>query len=189
MYPKTTYLSWFQEMSADVYSLLLKALAMSDNKDITCYPVRVSAAGAISELLEVSFEPGPFTWAILYFSSVLLSHYAFLFVFLQNDYLPPEWLPLLQAVIGRIGTEDEENIILFQLLRSIVEAGNENVAVHVPDIVLSIVGSILELMHPSLDPWPQVCVNSASTVVCHKCGSYSISSLAWKIIERKKGKV
>lgn len=40
-------------MSADVYSSLLKALALSDMGAISCYPVRVSAAGAIAELVEV----------------------------------------------------------------------------------------------------------------------------------------
>lgn len=42
-------------MSADVYSQLLMALVMPDKHDISCYPVRVSAAGAIATLLDVSF--------------------------------------------------------------------------------------------------------------------------------------
>lgn len=37
-----------------MYSSLLKALAMPDNEDTSCYPVRVSAAGAIAALLDVS---------------------------------------------------------------------------------------------------------------------------------------
>ncbi|CBI22815.3 unnamed protein product, partial [Vitis vinifera] len=45
-----------EEMSADVYSSLLKALAMPDMGDVSCYPVRVSAAGAIAGLLEV-YDP------------------------------------------------------------------------------------------------------------------------------------
>lgn len=40
-------------MSADIYNSLTKALSMLDIGDICCYPVRASAAGAISELLEV----------------------------------------------------------------------------------------------------------------------------------------
>lgn len=40
-------------MSTDVYSSLLMALAMPDAGDISCFPVRTSAAGAISELLDV----------------------------------------------------------------------------------------------------------------------------------------
>jgi hypothetical protein len=45
----------FQEMSADVYSQLLMALVMPDKQDTSCNPVRVSAAGAITTLLDVSF--------------------------------------------------------------------------------------------------------------------------------------
>ncbi|KAK9289104.1 hypothetical protein L1049_017576 [Liquidambar formosana] len=113
-------------MSADVYSSLLKALSMLDMGDITSYPVRASAAGAIAGLLE-------------------------------NDYLPPEWLPLLEVVAGGIGTEDEETTsILFQLLSSVVEAGNENVAVHVPYIVSSLVDAISKCIPHNQEPWPQV---------------------------------
>ena len=48
-----------QEMNADVYSSLLKALTMPDNENISCYPVRISAAGAIAELLEVGPNQPP----------------------------------------------------------------------------------------------------------------------------------
>lgn len=37
-----------------MYSSLLKALVMPDNEDTSCYPVRISAAGAIAVLLDVS---------------------------------------------------------------------------------------------------------------------------------------
>lgn len=114
-----------EEMSADVYSSLLKALAMPDKGDTSCYPVRVSAAGAIAALLE-------------------------------NDYAPPEWLPLLQVVISRIGNEDEESSVLFQLLSSMVESGNENIAVHIPYIVSSLAGAISKWIPPNPEPWPQV---------------------------------
>ncbi|XP_031396138.1 importin beta-like SAD2 homolog isoform X3 [Punica granatum] len=113
------------EMSSDIYSSLLKALAMVDTADTTCYPVRVSAAGAISQLLE-------------------------------NDYQPSEWMPLLNIVIGRIGYEDEESCILFKLLSSVVESGNENVTVHIPDIISSLVGAIVKYLPPNMEPWPQV---------------------------------
>lgn len=76
---------------------------------------------------------------------------------LQNEYLPPEWLPLLQVVVGRIGDEDEENSVLFQLLNTVVEAGNENVAVHMPYIISSLVGQISKAIPPNPEPWPQVC--------------------------------
>uniref|UniRef100_A0A9I9DMS1 Importin beta-like SAD2 homolog n=1 Tax=Cucumis melo TaxID=3656 RepID=A0A9I9DMS1_CUCME len=112
------------EVCAETYSSLVKALSMPD-KEVSFYPVRVSAAGAIAKLLE-------------------------------NDYLPPEWLPLLQVVIGGIGQDDEENSILFQLLSSIVEAGNENIGIHIPHVVLSLVGAISKSIPPNLEPWPQV---------------------------------
>ncbi|KAM1923099.1 hypothetical protein FF1_021647 [Malus domestica] len=44
-------------MSADVYSSLLKALAMPDNGDISCYPLRVSAAAANVGLLDNDYPP------------------------------------------------------------------------------------------------------------------------------------
>lgn len=114
-----------EEMSADVYSSLLKALAWSDMGDISCYPVRVSAAGAIAELVE-------------------------------NEYLPPEWLPVLQVMVGRIGDEDEESPIIFQLLSTLVEAGNESVAPHIPYIVSLLVGTILKHIPANPEPWPQM---------------------------------
>ncbi|WJZ86762.1 hypothetical protein VitviT2T_006189 [Vitis vinifera] len=74
----------------------------------------------------------------------------------QNDYLPPEWLPLLQVVVGGIGDEDEENSVLFQLLSTVVEAGNENVAVHLPHIISLLVGQISKSIPPNPEPWPQM---------------------------------
>ncbi|KAH9684053.1 Importin N-terminal domain-containing protein [Citrus sinensis] len=114
-----------EDISADVYSSLLKALQMLDKGDTSCYPVRASAAGAIVGLLE-------------------------------NDYMPPEWYPLLQVIVGRIGYEDEENSILFELLSSVVGAANENVVDHIPYIVSSLVAALSKHMHPSSEPWPQV---------------------------------
>ncbi|GMH18258.1 hypothetical protein Nepgr_020099 [Nepenthes gracilis] len=100
-----------EDMSADIYSSLLKALTMPDCGDLSCYPVRATAAGAIAGLLE-------------------------------NDYLPPNWLPLLEVLVGKIGNEDQETSMLFQLLSSVVEAGNEEVAVHAPLVVPSLVDAI-----------------------------------------------
>ncbi|KAF5941440.1 hypothetical protein HYC85_019082 [Camellia sinensis] len=113
-----------EEMSADIYSSLVKALSMPDMGDISCYPVRVSAAGAITELVE-------------------------------NDYLPPEWLPLLHIVVSRIADEGEETSILFQLLGTLVEAGNEHVSLHIPYIISSLVGTISKCIPPNPEPWPQ----------------------------------
>ncbi|CAN6548395.1 unnamed protein product [Malus baccata var. baccata] len=114
-----------EEMSADVYTSLLKALVMPDNGDISCYPVLVSAAAAIVGLLD-------------------------------NDYPPPEWLPLLQVVIGRIGNNEEESSSLFHLLSSVVEAGHENVVVHIPYIVSTLVVGISKCIPTDLEPWPQM---------------------------------
>ncbi|KAK9139093.1 hypothetical protein Scep_008774 [Stephania cephalantha] len=115
-----------EEMNADVYSSLLKAFVIPDFGDISCYPVRVSAAGAVAELLE-------------------------------NDYLPPEWLPLLQAVVNRTDCDDDnESSVGFQLLSTVVEAGGENVAIHIPSIVSAFVGTISKHIPPIPEPWPQV---------------------------------
>ncbi|KAJ1403033.1 Importin-beta, N-terminal domain [Sesbania bispinosa] len=114
-----------EEMSADVYSQLLMALVMPDKQDTSCYPVRVSAAGAITTLLD-------------------------------NDYMPPDFLPLLQVIVSNIGNDESESSILFQLLSSIMEAGDEKVAVHIPHIVSSLVGSISKWLTANLEPWPQV---------------------------------
>ncbi|KAF7836882.1 importin beta-like SAD2-like protein isoform X1 [Senna tora] len=118
-----------EEMSADVYSHLLRALVMLDKQDTSCYPVRVSAAGAIATLID-------------------------------NDYLPPEWLPLLQVIIGNIGNDDSESSILYQLLSSVMETGDEKVVVHIPDIVTSLVGAVSKYITPTLEPWPQVVVRA-----------------------------
>ena len=89
---------------------------------------------------------------------VLLLSFCFLF---QNDYMPPDFLPLLQVIVGNIGndeTESEsESSILFQLLSSIMEAGDEKVAVHIPHIVSSIVSPVSKWLTSNLEPWPQVC--------------------------------
>ncbi len=40
-----------------------------------------------------------------------------------------------------------------------MEAGDENVVVHIPYIVSSLVGAISKWIPANLEPWPQVCVN------------------------------
>ncbi|XP_057959016.1 importin beta-like SAD2 homolog [Malania oleifera] len=122
-----------EDLSADIYSSLLKALAMPDMGDISCYPVHSSAAGAIATLLE-------------------------------NDYLPPEWSPLLQVLVGRIGREDEETSIIFQLLSTVVEVGNENVAVHIPCIVSAVIDALLKCLAPNLDPTSQMVERGFATL-------------------------
>ncbi|XP_038723827.1 uncharacterized protein LOC120015460 isoform X2 [Tripterygium wilfordii] len=114
-----------KDMTEDIYSSLLKALAMNDQGDTSWDLVRVSAVGAIAELL-------------------------------ANDYPPPKWLPLLRFVIGRIENENDE--VLFNLLSSVVEAGIESLAVHIPFAVSSLVGALLKQGHPSLDQRPGLSV-------------------------------
>ncbi|XP_048129255.1 importin beta-like SAD2 isoform X2 [Rhodamnia argentea] len=137
-----------EDMSSEVYSHLLKALSMTDTTDISCYPVRVAAAGAMARLFE-------------------------------NDYPPPEWLPLLQVVINRINDEDEESSILFELLNSLMEAGNESVMVHIPDLVLPLVGAISKFLPPDMEPWPQVAEKGFATLaVMAQCWESFISEEA-----------
>lgn len=123
-----------EEMSADVYMSLLKALNMPDMEETSCYPVWVSASGAITELI-------------------------------QNEYLPPEWLSLLQVVIGRIADEREDTAILFELLGTLVEASNEHVMPHIPYIVSSLVGTISKCIPQDLEPWPQMVERGFSALV------------------------
>ncbi|KVH89698.1 Armadillo-like helical [Cynara cardunculus var. scolymus] len=119
------FLCSFQDMSSEIYSSLLKALAMQDMEDLSCYPVRVSAAGAIAQLVE-------------------------------NDFFPPEWLPILQVVVGRIRDNGEETSIMFELLKTLVEAGGDIVASHIPHIISLLAEDILKHIPPSPEPWPQV---------------------------------
>lgn len=115
-----------EAMCTDIYNSLMKALSMEDAEDVTCYPVRASASGAIAELIE-------------------------------NGYAPPDWVALLQVVVKRISAEDEnESALLFQLLGTIVDAGQEKVAAHIPGTVSNIVNTIINLLPPVPDPWPQV---------------------------------
>lgn len=76
--------------------------------------------------------------------------------YFQNDYFPPDWLPILQVVVGRIVDEGEETSILFQLLGTLVEAGNEHIALHIPYIISSLVGTISKCIPPTPEPWSQV---------------------------------
>ncbi|XP_021751943.1 uncharacterized protein LOC110717528 [Chenopodium quinoa] len=116
-----------EDMAADVYSALLKALTIPDCEDVSCYPVRASAAGAVVKILE-------------------------------SDYLPPDWLPILQVVVGRIGHEEEEIPMLFQLLSSVVEAGEKDVAVHIPLVVSQLADTIAKYMPSNIEPWPQAVI-------------------------------
>ncbi|XP_020101763.1 uncharacterized protein LOC109719467 isoform X2 [Ananas comosus] len=115
-----------EAMSADIYNSLTKALSTPDIGDISCYPVRASAAGAISELLENDYFPPD--WLSL--------------------------LGVLVNRIGE-GDENESSL-LFHLLGAIVKSGEEKVAAHIPDIITSIAGAISKQLPPIPEPWPQV---------------------------------
>ncbi|XP_060197509.1 uncharacterized protein LOC132626607 isoform X2 [Lycium barbarum] len=122
-------------MSADIYSSLVKALTMSDIGGVSCYPVRVTAAAAIAQLVE-------------------------------NEYMPPEWLPLLQVVCHRISDEEEDSSIYFQLLSTMIEAGNEKISPHIPDIVCLLVREISKNLPLDLEPWPQCFATLAVMAQC-----------------------
>lgn len=79
--------------------------------------------------------------------------------------MPPEWLPVLQVIIGNIGNDDGESSILYQLLSSVVETGDEKVAAHIPYIVSSLVGAVTKCLTPDLEPWPQVCTDLSCWIV------------------------
>lgn len=112
-------------MSADIYSSLVKALQMSDVGGVSCYPVRVTAAAAIAQLVE-------------------------------NEYMPPEWLPLLQVVSHRISDEEEDSSIYLQLLNTMIEAASEKLSPHIPDIVCLLVKETSKNLPLDLEPWPQM---------------------------------
>jgi len=79
------------------------------------------------------------------------------YVLLQNDYIPPDWLSLLQVLVNRIDNADEnESSLLFQLLSTVVESGQEKVAIHIPLIVSRVAGVISKNIPPIPEPWPQV---------------------------------
>jgi hypothetical protein len=76
---------------------------------------------------------------------------------LQNGYSSPDWVALLQVVVKRINAEDEnESALLFQLLGTVVEAGEEKLLPHIPGTVSNIANTIMNLLSPVPDPWPQV---------------------------------
>lgn len=122
-------------------------------EDITCYPVCASASGAIAELIE-------------------------------NSYVPPDWLILLQVVLKRISTGDEnESALLSKLLGTIVEGGQEKVLSHIPEIVSNIASTVMELLSPVPDPWPQKCMFPQSCLDDHLSSYPSIPGVSNSLIE------
>ncbi|KAJ1696023.1 hypothetical protein LUZ63_012721 [Rhynchospora breviuscula] len=124
-----------QAMSEDIHNAVTKALIAPDAEEISCYPIRASAAGALASLLD-------------------------------NEHFPSDWLSLLQVVVGRIGTGDEnESSILFQLIASIVESGQQKISIHVPGIVSTIAAAISPHIPSIPDPWPQVAEKGVACMV------------------------
>ncbi|MQM04400.1 hypothetical protein Taro_037202 [Colocasia esculenta] len=123
-----------QELCKDVYGSLMKALVMADEESCSCYPVHASAAGAIAQLLE-------------------------------NDYLPPDWLSLVEVIAKQMGYGDENEIsLLFQLISTVVEVGQQDLTVHIPTIVSSITNIMSKYLPPVPEPWPQVVEHGFATL-------------------------
>ncbi|KAG9144523.1 hypothetical protein Leryth_010748 [Lithospermum erythrorhizon] len=134
-----------EDMSVDIYSSLMKALGMPDMADTSCYPVRISASGAISQLVE-------------------------------NEYMPPEWLPLLKAVVGRISDDEEETSINLQLLSTLVETANEGIAPHIPHIIPLLARAISKCLADDSESWPQTVERGFATLaVMAQCWEQSMN--------------
>jgi hypothetical protein len=73
--------------------------------------------------------------------------------------MPPDFLPVLQVIVSNIGNDENDSSILFQLLSSIMETGEEKVSVHIPHIIPSLVGSVSKWLTSNLEPWPQACID------------------------------
>ncbi|KAI4303071.1 hypothetical protein MLD38_038747 [Melastoma candidum] len=74
----------------------------------------------------------------------------------ENDYPPPDWLQLLQVIVARIGSDDDESCILFQLLSCLVETASESVHTYIPDMIPPVVNAIMKFLPSDMEPWPQV---------------------------------
>lgn len=75
----------------------------------------------------------------------------------QDDYKPARWFPLLQAAVAGARTEEvSEAAISLQLLATVAEVGEEDVAPHVPEITAAVQGEICQHIPPHPEPWPMV---------------------------------
>ncbi|KAK9725349.1 hypothetical protein RND81_05G137800 [Saponaria officinalis] len=77
---------------------------------------------------------------------------------LDNDYPPSDWSSLLRVIVSRIGNEEREISMLFQLLSSVVDAGDEEVAIHAPVVIPLLVEAIAKLIPASPAPWSQAVI-------------------------------
>ncbi|KAG0600495.1 hypothetical protein M758_11G038800 [Ceratodon purpureus] len=115
-----------EDLNGAVYTALLKALLAPDAGGVSWRLVRASAAGALTSLL-------------------------------QDDYKPGLWLPLLQAAVAGARNKDEsEAAISLQLLATVAEVGEDDVAPHVPDITAAVQEEICQHIPPHPEPWPMV---------------------------------
>ncbi|KAI7726663.1 hypothetical protein M8C21_029973 [Ambrosia artemisiifolia] len=75
----------------------------------------------------------------------------------ENEFSPPEWLPVLQIVVDRITSDNEEEMsIMFELLITLVEAGADVVAPHIPHIISLLAQHVIKHIPLIPEPWPQV---------------------------------
>ncbi|BBN00117.1 hypothetical protein MPTK1_1g26560 [Marchantia polymorpha subsp. ruderalis] len=115
-----------EELNEDIYNALLKALLAPNVGDVSWRPVRASAAGALSTLLQEEYKP--------------------------VQWLPL----LQAAVAGARMVEEGEATIALQLLANVAEAGEDHVAPHVPAITAAVQGEICRHIPPHPEPWPQM---------------------------------
>ncbi|CAJ2645428.1 unnamed protein product [Trifolium pratense] len=99
--------------------------------------------------------------------------------------MPPDFLPLLQVIVSNIGIDENDSSILFQLLSSIMETGEEKVSVHIPHTIPSIVGSVSKWLTSNLEPWPQflngsICIQFQYTVVEHGIAALAVMGQTWE---------
>ncbi|KAJ0973594.1 hypothetical protein J5N97_015559 [Dioscorea zingiberensis] len=74
-----------------------------------------------------------------------------------NDFVPSDWQSLLQVLVERMDTtEENESSLIFPLLSNVVDAGKDNIAIHTPFVVSRITATISKHLPPATDPWPQV---------------------------------
>nr|PNR26439.1 hypothetical protein PHYPA_031014 [Physcomitrium patens] len=116
----------YQELCEEVYNALLKALLAPNAGGVSWRPVRASAAGALSSLLQDGYKP--------------------------SQWLPL----LQATVTGARMPEESEASLSLQLLATAADAGDDCVAPHVPAITAAVQVEIVKHIPPYPEPWPQV---------------------------------
>lgn len=130
--------------------------------DSLCYPNR-GYEHRYLQFLHEGAEHGRCWGLVIRFVLLLL-------VLLRNS------LRTAMKVVKWTSAEDgNESTVLFQLLGTVVEAGQEKFLPHIPGTVSNIANTIANFLSPVPDPWPQVlphkfcCLNMFSMLVysCH----------------------